>query len=758
VALWRRAAPYLIPSLVFLAIVLALFYRVWTPIDGARKAFGWDAQWEYWGDLQFQLDSYRAGELPLWNPFDRAGYPFHADPQAGILYPVTWILLVVAAIAKSPYWVIAVKIIFHFWLAGVGVYAYLRHRKLPLAACYAGGLLFIITYPFCHNDFSALNWSMAWAPWALLAVEVWAEGPTAGRAAAVALTVGLGNLAGALAGFWYTLLVVGPYGVYALVRAARSAPVRREYLRAAARTGALSLALFVAMIAAQLLATRALVPHTVRDVRDFDFIGFSAFGPDDLISFVIPRFPGENTYMGFAAILWVAAALTLKPDPRRLTLAGIALLGILCALGNFGPYLTFGASLAPPFGFFRRAHRYLYVVILPLAILGAEGLTDLARIGRAEGANAPRTASPGGDAPLVESAQLRKRVLMVILALATIAVIIFGCGVAVRVKPNLNEEPVRDAFAFALAAAVVGTWVTVMVVIGGEKLRHVFMIVAVVVLGLDLWNAQTKKIELNMHPVPRPTRDAMARKLDGVPASFRIYDREYFGWRPGIRLQVRDLGGYEGDPLALRRFARFLQVVQRDPTQLAHANARYLTDVQKSKPLPKQGLKALQGGVWEVPDPAPRVLWIDSAQVVADDDAALSALRGAKPGTVAILERGTLTPDEIARAAQSGAKPPTPGRVLAWSRNGLTAEIDAPDDGIVVVNEAFFPGWRASVDGRAARIVPANSLFRGVFVPAGHHLIHMTYPATTWVLLAPVSILAFLAALALMLRGRLRRT
>ncbi len=732
----RAAAPYLVPSLVFLAVVLALFYRTWTPIDGARRAFGWDAQYEYWGDLQFQLDSYRAGELPLWNPFDRTGYPFHADPQAGILYPITWLLLVVAAVAKSAYWVIAVKVIFHFWLAGVGVYAYLRRRKLPAAACYAGGLLFIITYPFCHNNFSALNWSMAWAPWALLAVEVWAERPSISRAAAIALALGLGNLAGAMAAFWYTLLAVGPYGIYALIHNGRAAADRRAYLRGAATTGAVSVALFAAMIAAQFLATRALVPHTVRDVRDFDFIGFSAFGPDDLFAFLVPRFPGENTYLGFAAVLWIAAALTVKPDPRRLVLAGIAALGILCALGNFGPYLTFGASLAPPFGFFRRAHRYLYVVVLPLAILGAEGLAELARL---------------------ESAQLRKRVLWVVVAAGAIAIIIFGCGVAVRARPNLNEEPVRDAFGFALAAAVIGTWVTVMVVLGGEKLRRTFVIVAVVALGLDLWNAQTRKIDLNLQPIPKPTRDAQVRQLEGVPGSVRLYDRDYFGWRPGIRLRVRDFSGYEGDPLALRRFARFLQLVHRDPTQLAHANARWLTDLIKTRQIPKQGLKPLRNGVWEVPSPAPRVLWLDSAEIAAGDEAALTSLRSKPPGTVAILERPTLTQEELARAAESSGKPPVAGRVISWSRNRLTAEVDAPADGIVVINEAYYPGWRARLDGRPAHIVPANSLFRAIFVPAGHHRITMTYPATTWVILAPLSILAFLTALALLLRARLRR-
>ena len=72
----RLASSYVVAALVFLLLLLALFWRLWTPIDGARRTFGWDAQWEYWGDLQFQLDAYRAGppaqsELAAWSAYAR---------------------------------------------------------------------------------------------------------------------------------------------------------------------------------------------------------------------------------------------------------------------------------------------------------------------------------------------------------------------------------------------------------------------------------------------------------------------------------------------------------------------------------------------------------------------------------------------------------------------------------------------------------------------------------------------------------------
>ena len=44
-------------------------------------------------------------------------------------------------------------------------------------ACYMGGVLFSWTAPKIRYGGSALNWSMAWIPWVLLALHWFAEKP-----------------------------------------------------------------------------------------------------------------------------------------------------------------------------------------------------------------------------------------------------------------------------------------------------------------------------------------------------------------------------------------------------------------------------------------------------------------------------------------------------------------------------------------------------------------------------------------------------
>ncbi|RMH42532.1 MAG: hypothetical protein D6689_07830 [Deltaproteobacteria bacterium] len=739
---WQRAAPYVVPAAVYLVFLLLLFWRLWTPIDGARRAFGWDAQWEYWGDLQFQVDALRDGELPLWNPFDRAGYPFHSDPQTGWLYPLNWPLVAAALVAgATPWWLIAIKVVAHFWIACIGAYAFLRRHGAPRPACYAAGFAFVLGYPHLHNAFSALNWNIAWAPWMLIAVDEWARRPTRATAVLVAFATGMAALAGGPAAFWYACLVAAPYGVWAVVRAARAADAPRAYWRRVGATAAVAAGLFAMLVAAQASATAELLGHSVRAARDLDFVTFSTFGVDDLAAFLIPRMLGGNTYLGYATILWAGIALAAFPSGRALVLAGVAVAGVLLAFGSNGPFLAAGASAVPAFGLFRRAHRYLYVTQLAVALLGAEGLAALLRC---------------------DDDRRRRRLRAAVLAAGGLGLAIFGVGAVVKWQPDLKAQPLRDAFALACAAVVTFTWITHRM-LGDPSRRGLYATLAVVALVADLWFAHAGQLDKAMHPVPRPARDAVLSTLDGVPLSARIYDREWFKFRPGIRRRVRDFGGYEDDPLALRRYARLRDRLQREPRLLGHANVRYLSEAGRKRlrksAADRAALRELQPGLYELSDWAPAVYWTGDVQVVDDEAAAVDALLASPPGTRAVVARGAAGAALLARASEArSARPAVAGRLVTLERNRVVAEVDAPDRGVVVIHEAYYPHhWRATVDGQPAPIVPVNGLFRGIVVEPGAHRIEMAYRAPGYVALAALVPLALVVGAALVWTDRRRR-
>jgi hypothetical protein len=57
----------------------------------------------------------------------------------------------------------------------------------------------------------------------------------------------------------------------------------------------------------------------------------------------------------------------------------------------------------------------------------------------------------------------------------------------------------------------------------------------------------------------------------------------------------------------------------------------------------------------------------------------------------------------------------------------VEVDVDLAEPGLLVLADAWFPAWRASVDGEPAEVLPTNHLFRGVWLAAGKHRVRFDY-------------------------------
>ncbi len=71
-------------------------------------------------------------------------------------------------------------------------------------------------------------------------------------------------------------------------------------------------------------------------------------------------------------------------------------------------------------------------------------------------------------------------------------------------------------------------------------------------------------------------------------------------------------------------------------------------------------------------------------------------------------------------------------------------EVSAPRAGFLVLNDTYFPGWQARVDGVAAPIFRTNFFVRGVVVPAGTRRVVFEYRPLSLALGATLSGLGLL--------------
>lgn len=61
------------------------------------------------------------------------------------------------------------------------------------------------------------------------------------------------------------------------------------------------------------------------------------------------------------------------------------------------------------------------------------------------------------------------------------------------------------------------------------------------------------------------------------------------------------------------------------------------------------------------------------------------------------------------------------------SNNSILVTTDSEKQAVLIITESYYPGWKATVDGRSVPIVHANYLFKSVILEAGHHEVRFTY-------------------------------
>jgi hypothetical protein len=142
-----------------------------------------------------------------------------------------------------------------------------------------------------------------------------------------------------------------------------------------------------------------------------------------------------------------------------------------------------------------------------------------------------------------------------------------------------------------------------------------------------------------------------------------------------------------------------------------------------------------EGGVAIAEVPSPRSFAYAAAAVAraANPEQAATMLSAAPLGRIVIEG------DAVGGSADVSVTRRTAGEI------DLT--VNAPGEVTVVVQQSFQPGWEATVDGRAATIMPANLLYQSVTVPAGRHLLVLRYrpqSVTAGELTSAVGLLALL--------------
>lgn len=73
------------------------------------------------------------------------------------------------------------------------------------------------------------------------------------------------------------------------------------------------------------------------------------------------------------------------------------------------------------------------------------------------------------------------------------------------------------------------------------------------------------------------------------------------------------------------------------------------------------------------------------------------------------------------------ASSPDEVKTLKYEPNAFELSTQSSTASLLVLSETYYPGWKAWLDDRPARIYPADIALRGILLPAGAHRIRMEF-------------------------------
>jgi hypothetical protein len=723
-----------------------------------RAFFERDLLWVYLPAAEAFVRSVAEGALPLRDSSTGFGQPLLANPNMQVLYPPTWIHLIL-----RPDQAFSLLILLHFLVGSSGAAALGWHFARNRWASFLAGAIWMTSGPVLslvsirhHFD------GTAWTPWVLLAFERLLDQPRVSRMVVLGAVFGLQALAGSADLCIMSALLV----VLRLLCEGRDLGLTRPRRALAMSFGSLLVA--VGLAAGMWMPAIEILRSSARNALTREERTQWSIQPALAAEFLLPvqqrtlpwsaearasltdgRPPFlKSIFLGpFVLPLMVAALLNVSISRR---VRAFLLIGILaCALGSLGryaPVYDMLVAIAPPLGVCRYPAKGaipLSLLVALLASLGAGSLNnDRSRKAAAAASgvmallngmlyfgieglvkgflDASNASLMADSISRVQSGLGLTALLLVLIGGAIISRrphfvgLALACGLSLTLWLNRGMNPTvsreisrfRPAHATLLRQDGEGRLLAFDYLNYQARSAQIFnrstLIVADRVAGLDPASAFIVVV-----------RSALMAPTGGAWGIEYAWDYDLYGLHDlHLRSLSRQLRASEGQPA----FLRMLQIANVTRVAALHTSTFGALTLERTIPMPLPEPLS----IFRVPDPLPRAYAVSGARVLATAEAQGAILDpNFDPAKEVILDAGRAKP--VATNFTSEV-------AVASHRSDLIV-VDAvlKEEGHLVLVEGYLPGWRATVDGLEVPVHRANALFLAATVPAGRHQVVFTY-------------------------------
>ncbi len=657
--------------------------------------------------FQYQISQWHLLRFPLWDPHQWCGQPFLGQ-IVGAAFPLHWPFFLAGYNGGkiSLEFLNWYYVLMHFFCAATAAWL-CRDQGRSRAASLLGGCVYGLSAFLANNSWPQLLGAFVLAPVAVLFQLRAMRGQRALASAAVS-GVFLGGMwlsghhevpiyfAMLSAGLWVwhlwrnrsDILVAATAGLFTALTSGFQTVPGFEYAKLAKRWAG----------AEDALTWNQPVPYFVHSQLSMP--------ATSLFSLVIPwTYQQANLFIGVTALALAFLAVVMDWKDRMVRVfCAIALVGLLFGLGGMNVFHGLLYAVVPVFSKARVPARIISIFILALAVLAASGY----------------------DALLQRPSPVwLRRCGVTLVAVGGLIFTMFILAAAWN-KTELSEYVAGFGLMALLCGSLLLAWRA------GSVTRGVvsFAIFALVLLELGR-NGQEFPNQLaknSGHFVARLSRD---RDVGDFLRAERGINRVHYVDDQG----TMNFGDWEGVDMLMGFGAGVTSNLLRHEvhtprTQILLA-ANYV--YTKSKPANQPNLIPVMQGksgstLFRNPDALPRSWIVYRGETVEGEDALRRKVQDAGTdfrATALFLDQ---PPPELGGCSGGGVK------IGMYQANRVQLDVSAACKGLVVLADVWYPGWRATVDGKRAPILETYGALRGVVVEPGLHRIDMRYrPASAYV-------------------------
>jgi hypothetical protein len=741
----------------------------------------------YFYPIKFSVaEAFKAGELPLWDRRMAAGFPIMAGFQSAVFYPPSSVYFLLPFFAALQF-----TFVFHYALAMSGSYVLFRSWKYPVYLSVVGAILFsfggvTVSLTNLLNHFQ----SAVWLPWL---IYFWERTVKTERWSAL-VVFSIVSLCQLLAGSpEISALSVGLVFLDT-VRMYSEGECRRFCRKMAALIGAGLIIIGLGMV--QLLPTAELIFQSRRDhsIPASEALAWS-LQPSSLIGFFLPTLEADTSlslgvrllftdglpfllshYTGIIAVFSLCSWFVTARMNERVVLIGLLGFSLLCAFGSYTPIYPFLYDRVPVFRMIRFPEKFYYLAFALLIFVTIRGLRKLV-----DGENFRATCliaasivagwitiyvtfrwDPNLLARLIQPVQTAQAVPTV--NPTTIATILFSLEKQIAISTLLAGILLLSQLRLLRPLLLQSLLVLVVFVdlsIANKPLHFLREKELIQNAARILEKPPAEHSRLFYYPAGSNLHPSFI-SVTGTPSYEKGTEIAFNNLLPNAGL----LYGFEYfqdiDALGRQSYTNFLNFInslspERRSRLLRVLNVKYVVSFH---PLEVKGLKLLRefpehySRLYEVRDAVPRTYVV--SQATYDQDP-MNTLRR-------VSSEGFDPKREVVLDVPTHLEPKTdfPGeatiRLYENNRVEISAQLSEP--GILVLTDAFYPGWKVFVGGKEQKVLRANYLFRGVELPAGEQMVEFIYEPDSFKLGLIISLLTVgllvIVPLAGVFRGQVR--